>query len=418
MALLKQQLLLVAIAVAAEFQSAAAADEVFSEVVSLQAELDREHLRAEQASKRASQLQQEVSKLQAQLEAKQPVTVALQWLETCDFQLSFAGLGLLLGLASIWRPVHFVRGCACCLAAVAAGLEAAQLASSTWDGEFQDIFAGVAGLEAAIMASVAVAWGFQGFQLLIGALVGLCVALATMPQTDSESAGTIPASFAWAMMFTCAGFATMLAARTAACAALGPISGGFFAANSVGYIFTSLLFSAAHPTGEVSMPTWLQLPSAVISGHLSNGEALLGKKGGAELQLLRGVCLLTWALVAALGARVYMNGGIASSNAGEEGGAADLSAARQPLLEEGRGYHNLDGSSASTSASSRDLASSFAPRNQLLDYRLPRRNLTVPTFLKSITAQQIEPERQVPKMPKVPKKMGGRRSKDPYNFYA
>mmetsp|Transcript_67328 Transcript_67328/g.161417 ORF Transcript_67328/g.161417 Transcript_67328/m.161417 type:complete len:381 (-) Transcript_67328:102-1244(-) len=354
-------------------------------------------------SARIKELEDELRKEKLELKAFSPIYDAVEWLETSDYQLAIATFGLVLGLASIWRPVRFLQGCACCLAALAAGLVAWEIASQVWDGEFQELIAAVAGLEAGVVAAVAVAYGFEGAQLMIGALLGLGVAHATLsyaPVIDSA----FPVSFAWNSVFALVGFAVMWVGKRNALGLLGPLLGGLLVADSTGYLLTVLISHGG------DMAPYVEFLPSLILGQLSS--QLLTS---TELEVVRSISVLLWIVVTLLGIRVYLNGSIFGSPSDDEEVnvvarptkrvTLDLPPARQPLLEE-----------AGSGTGSREAnVYRYHPR----DSRGPKRGFTMPQFMRGSSKEQVDQERpSVPKMPKVPKRLGSRsKGSDPYDFY-
>jgi len=387
-----------AVLVAAVVCHGAVADQAQdNDIIALRAELDRSRNKADEATKRADKLEEELRNSKSDSKGQHPISAAVHWLQTPspELQLGIAGVALVFGLGSIGRPIRFVQGSACCLAALAAFMDVSHMASVVWAGEFQEIVAPIAGLEAAFIVAMAAGVGFEGFQLIVGALLGLGVAQATMKYAPVDS--DIPVSFVWTSCFGLAGFLLLMVGRNTVCGLLGPIIGGLLVGNSAGYFLTFFLTEG----GE--MPPCLEFPICLISGDKC------GRLLGQEMQAMRVLAIAAWIIVALLGIRVYVNGSLCGSAIEEEEQATvigrpqkrvriDLPPARQPLLEEGVNprevmYHN--------------------PRG-------PKRGFTMPQmpmgFMKGTSSSELQSA--VPRMPKVPKKLGGRRSSgDPYDFY-
>jgi len=373
-----------------------------NDIIALRAELDRSRTKADEATKRADKLDEELRKLKSESQDQHPIYATLEWLQTPrpELQLGIAGVALFFGLGSIGRPIQFVQGTSCCLAALAAGMDVSQLASVIWAGEFQEIIGAAAGFEAALIVALAAGYGFEGFQLVVGALLGLGVAQATMKYAPVDS--DMPISFVWTACFGLAGFLLLMVGRRTICGMLGPVIGGLLVGNSAGYFMTFFLAQGG------DMPPCLEFPICVISGD--GCDSALSAR---ETQATRAVALVAWITVALLGIRVYVNGSLCGAPMEEEEPAnvigrpvqkkvrMDLPPARQPLLEEG--------------VNSREVGMYRNPRGPKRGFTMPQVP-TIPPFMKGTSSSELQPA--VPRMPKVPKKLGGRRSSgDPYDFY-
>jgi len=172
----------------------------------------------------------------------------------------------------------------------------------------------VSGAEVAAVTAAAAVIGFNGFQLLIGAVLGLLIAHLSVGWAGTWCHGQ---DALWYLALLALGSLFTGLGGDHAGAAIGALAGGLLAASSCGFFFAELLSSAQLP------PSWVDTVDAIVRGT-GQSEFL-----GEEASLVRILALLVWAGMTVYGSYRWYR----SQMKGREE-SLDLSdSLRLPLLE-------------------------------------------------------------------------------------
>lgn len=185
------------------------------------------------------------------------LSMFFQWLQALPYQHLVAATTGLVGLYSLSHPPLFLQAVAVGVFAVAGGMAAAAEARAYWAGDLPHGLQLLVGLEVAVILAVAAVIGFDGFQLLIGAALGLFVAYLASGWA-MVAAWDTPDAAVWYGVCIALGTATIIVGQKTACAVVGTVLGSLMVASSVGFLITDVL------TPSDTTPTWLDCVDALL----------------------------------------------------------------------------------------------------------------------------------------------------------
>ncbi|CAJ1422878.1 unnamed protein product [Effrenium voratum] len=206
------------------------------------------------------------------------------WLSRLPCQNLVAASAGALGLASLLDSERFLQISSIAFMALGVGIAAGAKFLNSWSGE-PLLLSLLVGSEAAFLAAAAAVVGLEGFQLFIGAIIGLVIA-----QLFAWVVGPAEVAF-WYLAFLALGVAATGVGDKTAIAALGFAVGGFFLSSALVFVLAEILSAAALPS------SWVDSADAYVNGI--NTQQALGK--AAVVTRAAGFCL--WAAVVVLGKR-------------------------------------------------------------------------------------------------------------------
>lgn len=203
-----------------------------------------------------------------------------------------------VGLLSIIDAPRFTQFVAVGAAAITVGVLANNESSQAWKGGSSDIETWVVGVEASAITVLAAYFGFEGFQLIMGACLAL--GLAHVASCWSTICAWMPqVSFFWFPLSAILGASMMKLGQQVACAVIGPMMGGLMVASSLVFLSFRLVDSTAD-----APPCWIDFADALLSG----GGGAPWSGGEEELTITCRVGFAIWLLVAVGGLSRYFVG--------------------------------------------------------------------------------------------------------------
>jgi chemotaxis protein histidine kinase CheA len=165
-------------------------------------------------------------------------------LRHCPYQVSLSlGFGF-VGLSSILDGVSFFQGFFIILCAATVG--ACICAETLAFGGDRDIVAASAGAaEASVVIAIACYYGLEGFQIVVGALLGLVLAHSTCGSLIAYSPANVLVEFVICAVAVLIGSLAMFFGDRNAQAVVGPFVGGFLSATCAVYLVASVVSSHA-----------------------------------------------------------------------------------------------------------------------------------------------------------------------------
>eukprot|EP00930_Biecheleria_cincta_P007862 TRINITY_DN109148_c0_g1_i2.p1 TRINITY_DN109148_c0_g1~~TRINITY_DN109148_c0_g1_i2.p1 ORF type:complete len:491 (-),score=103.81 TRINITY_DN109148_c0_g1_i2:50-1522(-) len=214
------------------------------------------------------------------------IALLTQHLKEFESQNLVAAVAGLAGVASLWDSRIFLQVLSVSLVALGAGAAGSDQFLAAFVSSPPRWLAIVSGAEVAAVTAAAAVIGFSGFQLLIGAVLGLLIAHLSVGWAATWCHGQ---DALWYLALLALGsLATGLGGDHAG-AAIGALAGGLLAASSVGFLFAELLSGSELP------PSWVDAVDAIVRGT-GQSESL-----GEEASLVRILALLVWAGMTAYG---------------------------------------------------------------------------------------------------------------------
>lgn len=295
-----------------------------------------------------------------------------------------AGAGF-AGVASLWDSRIFLQVLSVGLVALGAGAAGSDQFLAAFDSHPPRWLALVSGAEVAAVTAAAAVIGFTGFQLLIGAVLGLLIAHLSVDWAGTWCHGQ---DALWYLALLALGsLATGLAGEHAG-AAIGALAGGLLAASSCGFFFAELL------SGDSLPSSWVDTVDAIVRG-VGQEDTL-----GEEASVVRILAMLVWAAMTAQGLHRWYR----SQMKGREEKSDSL---RLPLLEP-----------AAPEASARVAAAASAPSQEPA---LPSKQSLFPkglgSGLKLPSFRSRADSDQGPRKQAAPPPPTQRKGRDPYDIY-
>eukprot|EP00931_Biecheleriopsis_adriatica_P095202 TRINITY_DN68836_c0_g1_i1.p1 TRINITY_DN68836_c0_g1~~TRINITY_DN68836_c0_g1_i1.p1 ORF type:complete len:426 (+),score=120.79 TRINITY_DN68836_c0_g1_i1:19-1296(+) len=233
-----------------------------------------------------------------------------KWLSHLPGQSAIAAAAGLLGMASLWSSQLFLEVVSVTLVALGAGMAAAAQLNTTFADEMANKLTFLTGAEVALLTAAAVVIGFDGFQLVIGAALGLSIANLS----EVWVASWCNQVALWYLVLFALGALAAGLGRRHASAVLGAAAGGLMVASSVIFLLGTFLADGELPG------SWVEYVRALTA--CGNKQPF-----GEDMELLRFVGFLVWAVYALLGVSRWFLGRPVLWGEQEIGG--DL---RSPLL--------------------------------------------------------------------------------------
>jgi len=205
------------------------------------------------------------------------------WLRTCEYQFVIAAVAGILGLFSVWDAWIFSRGFAIGYVALVVGMATSWQvnAHNALESQLGSCGPWAVGLEAAFVTAVACHIGFEGFQLMFGAALGLVMAHWASGIVMADSWAPV-LSLMWYAMWGLSIVILIVVGQRRALALLGSFVGGLLFASLIGYMVVSFL--------AADVPTWIDFTDAVVSG-----------KPFTSSPFARDLTLATWVIIASMG---------------------------------------------------------------------------------------------------------------------
>jgi len=211
-----------------------------------------------------------------------------QWLRSYPHQHVIAAVAGLSGVASIVRPPLFFEAVTVAIFSVAVGMFAVAEFSDHLGGTLPHWLGFLLGAEVAAVVALACHKGFQGFQLLVGVLLGACCVYLCKVWIPLKSSGLGMDSLSYTVCCTL-GVIAMFVGQQNACAVFGPVIGGFMAKTCFGFFATTYFLHNG------AMHTWFDEVDRTFGGV----GALDAFTTGEKIVHHAGVCI--WVVVAGLG---------------------------------------------------------------------------------------------------------------------
>lgn len=183
------------------------------------------------------------------------MAIFVSWLSSLPCQNLIAALAGALGAAGFLNSELFLQASSVLVVALGAGVAAGTKFFSSWGSEPM-LLSILVGSEAAILSAAAAFVGFAGFQLFIGAVIGLLVAQIFV----SWAAGWCPGVPFWYLVFLAVGVAATGFGDKTAAAVLGYAAAGLMLSSCVVFFLAEFFTAAELPA------SWVDSVDAFVNG--------------------------------------------------------------------------------------------------------------------------------------------------------
>jgi len=208
----------------------------------------------------------------------------LNWLKGLPCQNLVALLAALLGAVSCLDSELFILAASLVLVALGVGMTAGQKFFEGWGGESL-LLSVLVGGEAALLTAAAAVVGYTGFQLVLGAVLGLLAAQLSAAWAQDWIPAQVPF---WYLLFLALGVAATGYGGKRASELLGYAAGGLLVSSSLVFFLAEILSDLTFPR------SWADAVNAYVNGvHL--------KDLGALPLFVRLVGFAAWVAFVALG---------------------------------------------------------------------------------------------------------------------
>lgn len=208
-------------------------------------------------------------------------------LQACAYQKSIALVAGSLGIISILDPPIFTEAVCMAVFSFFGGMIAHEEVTASWTGSITSLHTYFVSFEVAVFVGVAVAVGWKGFQIFLGAVVGLGVPVL-LSRWAFIGVWEPNMTVAWYASCVLIGVGLMTTLQRNASAALGPLLGGLLCASFVGF----LILEVASWFGGAGPGSVFGFAASLVSGAAPTA-------GAANVARLSG--LFVWAVTTLAG---------------------------------------------------------------------------------------------------------------------